>query len=133
MEKQRADSLLHVQLVEYVEKTEKWTKAEADSLFNGALAGLYDALNEYDFDAFTAKTNALRLSDSRLWTTLKESVERAKKPDVLATLKTTRSPYSKDGSITIEKYIQVLDQTAGYIPDKNAAQAATPDQSASPQ
>ena len=133
LEKQRADSLLHVQLVEYVEKTEKWTKAEADSLFNGALAGLYDALNEYDFDAFTAKTNALRLSDSRLWTTLKESVERAKKPDVLTTLKTTRSPYSKDGSITIEKYIQVLDQTAGYIPDKNAAQTATPDQSASPQ
>ncbi|MBO4659065.1 MAG: hypothetical protein J5637_05535 [Prevotella sp.] len=133
LEQQRADSLRHAQIVDYLDKAAKWTKTEADSLFDGALAGLYDAMNEYDFDAFTAKTDSLRLSDSQLWATLKESVERAKKPDVLTTLKTTRSPYSKDGSITIEKYIQVLDQTAGYIPDKNATQAASPDQPAAQQ
>ena len=109
------------QLVDFLDKTGKWVKTETDSLFDGALTGLYDALNEYDFDVFTAKTDLLKLADSQQWNLLKESVERAKKPDVHNVLKTTRSPYSKDGTITIEKYIQVLDQAAGHIPDKNAA------------
>ena len=133
IEMQRADSLRHVQIVDYLDKTEKWTKAETDSLFDGVLAGLFDAMNEYDFDAFSQKTDLLKLGDSSLWTTLKEAVERAKKPDVLNTLKSTRSPYSKDGTITIGKYIQVLDQTAGYIPDKNANQTTNPDQPATKQ
>jgi hypothetical protein len=46
---------------------------------------------------------------------------------VLTVLKTTRTPYSKDGSITLEKYISVLDQTAGYIPEKGAAEAVKPE------
>ena len=121
-EKQRADSLRQAELVGYIDNTEKWVKAEADSLFDGALAGIFDALNEYDFDTFDAKTDSLHLTGSKQWKALKEAVDRAKKPDVLNTLKTTRSPYSKDGSITLEKYISVLDQTAGYIPEKGAAE-----------
>ena len=111
----------------YIDKTDKWVKAEADSLFDGALAGIFDALNEYDFDTFDAKTDSLHLTGSKQWQTLKAAVDRAKKPDVLTVLKTTRSPYSKDGSITLEKYISVLDQTAGYIPEKGAAEAVKPE------
>ena len=126
-EKQRADSLRQAELVGYIDKTDKWVKAEADSLFDGALAGIFDALNEYDFDTFDAKTDSLHLTGSKQWQTLKAAVDRAKKPDVLTVLKTTRSPYSKDGSITLEKYISVLDQTAGYIPEKGAAEAVKPE------
>ncbi len=130
IEKLKADSLFTVQLVAYLDKTDKWVKTETDSLFNGALKGVYDALNEYDFNALDAKTDSLKLMGSTRWQTLKEAVDRAKKPDVLNTLKTTRSPYSKDGSITLDKYIGVLDQTAGHIPDKNATQK---DNSTNPQ
>ena len=126
-EKQRADSLRQAELIGYIDKTDKWVKAEADSLFDGALAGIFDALNEYDFDTFDAKTDSLHLTGSKQWQTLKAAVDRAKKPDVLTVLKTTRSPYSKDGSITLEKYISVLDQTAGYIPEKGAAEAVKPE------
>ena len=123
---QRADSIREAQIVDYLDKTEKWTKTETDSVCDRALSGLYDALNGYDFTTLDAKADSLPLGRSHTWTTLKEAVERAKAPEVLKVLQTTRSPYSKDGTITISKYIDVLNQAAGYIPEKPADNNTTP-------
>lgn len=63
--KQRADSLTRMHIIAYLDSVPNWKKAEMDSLFEGKLIGLYDALNHYSFEEVEMTLDTLNLYDSK--------------------------------------------------------------------
>ena len=72
--KERADSLLQVQMVNFLDSIPKWKKEEMDSVFEGKMGGLYDALNFYDFVKVQEKGAELSLEGSRQWQRLDSAI-----------------------------------------------------------
>ncbi len=117
--KEKADSLLHVQMVDYLDSIPKWKKEEMDSVFDGRMGGLYDALNTYDFVKVLDQGNALQLGDSREWTLLDSAlnVMTSKKEYTDKLLEITKNEdeqkhkfFSPDGSITIANFLKKLEE-----------------------
>ena len=117
--KERADSLLHVQMVGYLDSIPKWKKEEMDSVFEGKMGGLYDALNTYNFVLVQEKGAALGLDDSRQWTLLDSAINvmNSKKEYTEKLKEITKNEdelknkfFSPDGSITIETFLKKLEE-----------------------
>ena len=117
--KQQADSLRHVQIVGYLDSIPRLNKQDLDSLFDGKMSGLYDALNLYDFTLVQAMGDELMLEESRQWARLDSVINKvnengAYRKKLLEMTKNEdeqhRKFFSPDGTITIDNYIRKLDE-----------------------
>ena len=114
-----ADSIENVRMAAYLDSIPNWKKAELDSVFDGKLAGLYDALNTYDFATVQEKGQEHDLDVSTQWHSLdsvlslmNEKVEYGKK-----LVEITKNEgedgkkfYSPDGTITLATFMNKLEE-----------------------
>ena len=122
--KEKADSLLQVQMVNFLDSIPKWKKEEMDSVFEGKMGGLYDALNFYDFVKVQEKGDELSLEGSRQWQRLDSAINvmNSKKEYAEKLKEITRNEdeqkrkfFSPDGSITIETFLKKLEEAKNAI------------------
>ena len=122
--KQQADSLCHIQIVGYLDSIPRLNKQDLDSLFDGRMSGLYDALNIYDFTTVQAMGEELMLGDSRQWARLDSVInmmneKRAYREKLLEMTKNEdeqkRKFFSPDGTITFDNYIKKLNEARGAV------------------
>ncbi len=122
--KERADSLLQVQMVNFLDSIPKWKKEEMDSVFEGKMGGLYDALNFYDFVKVQEKGAELSLEGSRQWQRLDSAINvMISKKEYAEKLKEItrnedeqkRKFFSPDGSITIETFLKKMEEAKNAI------------------
>ena len=122
--KEKADSLLQVQMVNFLDSIPKWKKEEMDSVFEGKMGGLYDALNFYDFVKVQEKGAELSLEGSRQWQRLDSAINvMNSKNEYKEKLKEItrnedeqkRKFFSPDGSITIETFLKKLEEAKNAI------------------
>ncbi len=122
--KEKADSLLQVQMVNFLDSIPKWKKEEMDSVFEGKMGGLYDALNFYDFVKVQEKGAELSLEGSRQWQRLDSAINvmNSKKEYAEKLKEITRNEdeqkrkfFSPDGSITIETFLKKLEEAKNAI------------------
>ena len=122
--KEKADSLLQVQMVNFLDSIPKWKKEEMDSVFEGKMGGLYDALNFYDFVKVQEKGAELSLEGSRQWQRLDSAINvmNSKKEYTEKLKEITRNEdeqkrkfFSPDGSITIETFLKKLEEAKNAI------------------
>ncbi len=122
--KEKADSLLQVQMVNFLDSIPKWKKEEMDSVFEGKMGGLYDALNFYDFVKVQEKGAELSLEGSRQWQRLDSAINvMISKKEYTEKLKEItrnedeqkRKFFSPDGSITIETFLKKLEEAKNAI------------------
>ena len=122
--KEKADSLLQVQMVNFLDSIPKWKKEEMDSVFEGKMGGLYDALNFYDFVKVQEKGAELSLEGSRQWQRLDSAINvMNSKNEYTEKLKEItrnedeqkRKFFSPDGSITIETFLKKLEEAKNAI------------------
>ena len=122
--KEKADSLLQVQMVNFLDSIPKWKKEEMDSVFEGKMGGLYDALNFYDFVKVQEKGAELSLEGSRQWQRLDSAINvMISKKEYAEKLKEItrnedeqkRKFFSPDGSITIETFLKKLEEAKNAI------------------
>ena len=122
--KEKADSLLQVQMVNFLDSIPKWKKEEMDSVFEGKMGGLYDALNFYDFVKVQEKGAELSLEGSRQWQRLDSAINvMISKNEYTEKLKEItrnedeqkRKFFSPDGSITIETFLKKLEEAKNAI------------------
>ena len=122
--KEKADSLLQVQMVNVLDSIPKWKKEEMDSVFEGKIGGLYDALNFYDFVKVQEKGAELSLEGSRQWQRLDSAINvmNSKKEYAEKLKEITRNEdeqkrkfFSPDGSITIETFLKKLEEAKNAI------------------
>jgi hypothetical protein len=114
-----ADSIENVRMAAYLDSIPNWKKAELDSVFDGKLAGLYDALNTYDFATVQEKGQEHDLDVSTQWhlldsvlSLMNEKVEYGKK-----LVEITKNEgedgkkfYSPDGTITLATFMNKLEE-----------------------
>lgn len=93
--------------INYMEHNEQWRKDSLDVINNHALEGLYDDLNMYDF--MSIKTNwASKLERSTRFQGILNIIKDCEKKG----LSTINGPYSNDGTITIDKYLERIRKKA---------------------
>ena len=106
-------------MVAYLDRIPNWKKAELDSVFNGKLAGLYDALNTYDFASVQIMGEELKLNASVQWHMLDSVLnlmnEKAEYGKKLAEITKNEDEdknkfYSPDGTITLASFMKKLEE-----------------------
>ena len=122
------DSLRSVAMVAYLDSVPNWKQAELDTVFDGKMKGLYEALNTYNFDSLAALGQQLQLGNSKQWAKLDSIVgafntKPEYKQKLLEITKNEDSKknkfFSPDGTITIDNIIAKMNEAKTAV-DKPA-------------
>lgn len=123
-EQMRADSIISLDIVHYLDSVTPWKKVDMDSaLFQGKLNGFYDALNSYSFENVQYMGDSLNLQQSKNFHKLDSTInamnqkpeykqkllEISKKPEETVPL------FSRDGTITLANYLGKLEEVKKIV------------------
>ena len=124
------DSLMNIQMTAYLDSVPKWKKEEMDTLFEGRMAGIYDALNTYDFKAVQTRldeldfpnTGQLHLLDSAINAFSQKPVHLDKLKDVTKNEDEGKNKFfSPDGTITLATLMAKMGEVRSQV-DKSLQQ-----------
>ncbi len=124
------DSLMNIQMTAYLDSVPKWKKEEMDTLFEGRMAGIYDALNTYDFKAVQTRldeldfpnTGQLHLLDSAINAFSQKPVYLDKLKDVTKNEDEGKNKFfSPDGTITLATLMAKMGEVRSQV-DKSLQQ-----------
>jgi hypothetical protein len=109
---------MHLAIVNYLDSVPNWKQKEMDSLFNGKLRGLYDALNTYDFATVQTRGEELRLGESKQWQALDSVINlmnekpeyRNKLFEITKNGEGDKKFFSPDGTITFATLFTKLEE-----------------------
>lgn len=121
--RQEADSIMHLAIVNYLDSVPNWKQKEMDSLFNGKLRGMYDALNTYDFQTVRAMGEELRLGDSKQWQVLDSVLDRMNEKgayreklfEITKNGEGDKKFFSPDGTITFATLFAKLEEARNQV------------------
>ena len=123
-EQMRADSIISVDIVHYLDSVTPWKKVDMDSaLFQGKLNGFYDALNTYSFETVQVMGDSLNLQQSKNLQKLDSVIKvMNQKPEYKQKLlETSKKPeetvpvFSRDGTITLANFLGKLEEVIKIV------------------
>ena len=120
---QETDSIMRRAIINYLDSVPNWKQKEMDSLFNGKLKGLYDALNTYDFTTVQSRGEELQLGESKQWQVLDSVLDRMnEKPayreklfEITKNGEGDKKFFSPDGTITFATLFAKLEEARNQV------------------